>query len=160
MNTIPNIRAWDAGETEPWKQSYRKPAMLKVIKMGARMEGVICESNNIIGEGTHLEVHTHVALLNPPMMWGSRLIDKNGTEIFQDDIIERNYGYNDDGSPWLDKSYFRVVFENACFGYYWLGEINEDDAGFQPFYNEERELLESKYMEIIGNTYQNPELVK
>lgn len=160
MNTIPNVRAWDTGETEPWKQSYRKPAMLKVIKMGAGMEGVTCESNNIIGKGTLMEVHEYIALLDPPLMWGSGLNDKNGIEIFQEDIIERNYGYNDDGSPWLNLSYFRVVFENTCFGYYWLGEVSEDDEGFQPFYNEERELLESRYMKIIGNTYQNQELIK
>lgn len=144
MNTIPNIRAWDTGEIEPWKQSYRKPAMLKVIKLGAGMKGVICESNNIIGKGTLAEVHTHVALLNPPLMLGSGLHDKNGTEMFQDDIIE-----------------IRSLHDSSAFDGVWDNEKQKAIPQVIKFKNNPPRIImpsdsgkHPEYWEIVGNIHQ------
>jgi uncharacterized phage protein (TIGR01671 family) len=77
--------------------------------------------------------------------------DKNGKEIYEGDIIQTPRGY----------SYF-VVFENGSFTCY--------NTKHKEFYNERPfrwgllsrafELGEDFAMEVIGNIYENPELVK
>ena len=80
-----------------------------------------------------------------PIMQFTGLKDKNGKEIYEGDIMnwpgKRNKGIS-------EKAYRHVVvFKNGCFGYY-LG---------LDFQNDLSEL--AKKYEIIGNIYENPELL-
>lgn len=65
------------------------------------------------------------------------LKDKNGKEIYEDDVIEEDSGL-----------YYQIIFENGCFGYF----------------NNPTRLCENSIEEydikIIGNIYENPELLK
>ena len=72
------------------------------------------------------------------------LDDKNGVPIFEGDIIEFDGGWEEFGG-----NTFEVVFTNGCF---YLGR-NPDRVCF----------LLKAYIEwgkVIGNTYDNPELLK
>ena len=72
------------------------------------------------------------------LMQFTGLLDKNGNEIYEGDKIRyKNF-----------KGYSTIVFENGAFGYY----------GVSCFIT----LLDSNidYIEVIGNIYENPELLK
>lgn len=71
----------------------------------------------------------------------TRLKDKNGEEIYEGDIVKMN------GS----EKNWEVAYEEhyAAFGF-----TEEDDWSFLNAYDMEREA------EVIGNIYENPELIK
>lgn len=88
------------------------------------------------------------------------LTDKNGTKIFEGDILEYNDGYD----------YFKgeVVFENGAFGvgsYEVIGFSSGCCDNFadvwQLFWNQEvTDEPELYYCKLIGNIHDNPELLK
>lgn len=65
------------------------------------------------------------------------LKDKNGTKIFEGDIVKVNNKYTD-----------IVIYESGCFCM--DGQIMNYEFTYQDFDN----------IEVIGNIYDNPELVK
>lgn len=74
--------------------------------------------------------------------------DKNGKEIYEGDILSgiAFYNGNDYGGPVKKEEYYickDVVFSEGCYmcGGFALNEI-------------------SRYMEVIGNIYKNPELMR
>ena len=140
MNIIPNIRAWDEGENEPWKQTYRKPAMLKVIEIGPRHKGILCESKEIMGKGTLAEVPISIALLDPPIMWGSKAHDINNTEIFASDIIMDQ----------ANKTYL-VEYKDSSASFI----LKPITAKYELYFHE----LDISKCEIVGNKHETPELM-
>ena len=71
------------------------------------------------------------------------LHDKNGKEIYEGDIIKTNWGY-----------LYKVVFSKGCF----YGEyINETPAN--PFTEDDINIFHDSVIEIVGNLYENPELI-
>jgi uncharacterized phage protein (TIGR01671 family) len=81
---------------------------------------------------------------NTPIMQFTGLTDKNGKEIYEGDIISNE----------LIKGI--VVFDSGCFCIKVVCIINKDaghDAGSCPA------LFDFIYNEIIGNIYENPELL-
>ena len=74
------------------------------------------------------------------LMQFTGLLDKNGKEVYEGDIVKCKYG-------WLGF----VVYRGS---HYWCEEIVTKKVGSHaPIFNEWAEL------EIIGNIYENPELV-
>jgi len=73
------------------------------------------------------------------------LHDKNGKEIFEGDIVKGKYG----GSG------HKVVFHKGCF----MLHLYNDDR-FLDFYSLELHNFMNLDIEIIGNIYENPELLK
>ncbi len=70
------------------------------------------------------------------------LLDKNGKEIYEGDIVKlTSGGYG---------SIKEVKFEFGCF---YAGWHNGSSTRERP------KLIQSKYTEIIGNIYENPDLI-
>lgn len=70
------------------------------------------------------------------------LKDRNGKEIFEGDILR---------VPWVDYPIGPVVFDDSMFGAM-VGESIDNPRYFAPLTGEE--------MELLGNIYENPELLK
>ena len=76
------------------------------------------------------------------LMQFTGLKDKNGKEIWEGDIISNGYGV---GVIKWDKT-------SCAFRLFWNATILDDDVSWIPFKG-------MKYNEIIGNIYENPELL-
>ena len=77
------------------------------------------------------------------------LKDKNEVQIYQGDIIAVNYGKEDDINPAdvnTNIEYYEVIFENGMYG----------AEGGESLYH----YINNYEVEVIGNIYQNPELIK
>lgn len=85
------------------------------------------------------------AVLPETVGQGSTVLDKNGVEMYEGDIV---YG----AAHWLERFKPAVVtFRNGSFGLLWYrGDIEE----FNPFTS----LCNVEY-EVVGNIYDNPELM-
>lgn len=81
---------------------------------------------------------------NIELMQYTGLLDKNGKEIYEGDIVKEPY-YVDENNGYL---LLEVLFNNGCF----VGKvINKDGFGLQNL---------TMYKEVIGNIYENPELLE
>lgn len=92
------------------------------------------------------------------------LFDKNGKEIYEGDIVLLTSleitPVTDDGNGPLEevKTLSRVEFENGCFGVYVLEDSSEFGAGFSAFADISKDIgLDD--LEVVGNIYENPELL-
>ncbi len=86
-----------------------------------------------------------------PIMQFTGLKDKNGVEIYEGDIVKMFY------QDWLDKTEV-IKFKDGTFGY--GGEFH-----FSPFHCLAQDMRDARYhfshaFEVIGNIYQNPEMLK
>lgn len=75
------------------------------------------------------------------------LFDKNGKEIYEDDIVITNQPMYDDGN-----TYNQVVFYNGAFIFKSINNCNKLDCVVCEY--------SSKFIRIIGNIYENPELLE
>lgn len=71
------------------------------------------------------------------LMQFTGLKDKNGKEIYEGDILNH-----------YDYGHFQIAYEDFNGKFISVGEVGYGDVGI------------AKYSEIIGNIYENPELVK
>ena len=75
------------------------------------------------------------------------LADCNGKEIYEGDILSTD----------LSKSFCEVVFRNGCF----MLRLNDGGEDFYDIFSPlEDDITQAKYHEVIGNIYDNPELIK
>lgn len=71
------------------------------------------------------------------------LTDKNGNEIYEGDICKRE----------RHKGYYEIVFRKSAFA---IKNETESAIWYQEFCNG----AETRFLEVIGNIYENPELIK
>lgn len=87
---------------------------------------------------------------NIVLMQSTGLVDKNGKEIFEGDIV-------------TDGEFARIVQYHQTLGFYMFDEEDNerffsDSANLEDF--EEDAKIVSEILEIIGNVYENPELLE
>ena len=75
------------------------------------------------------------------MEW-TGLYDKNGEDIYEGDIIFESFG----------EKYYKVIFENGSFKAEFNGDFDE--------YSFDLIDIVAQGCEIVGNIYENPELIK
>jgi uncharacterized phage protein (TIGR01671 family) len=86
------------------------------------------------------------------------LKDKNGKEIYEGDILK--YSAHDGYGLFPGRLTIKWIDDSACFGY------SHSDQSFSPGYvspfteHDELKFDVLSYSEIIGNIYENPELLK
>jgi len=73
------------------------------------------------------------------------LLDKNGKKIFENDIVCWTFD---------EKTKKEIVFHEGCFGHFNFMGINNEYPEFIPI-----DKKRAEYMIVIGNIYQNPELL-
>jgi len=143
------FRVWDKGN----KEDKRLPGMLKVnsIFFGKDIR-CICESQERIGIGTILEcAESIIALSNPPLMQFTGLKDKNGKEIYEGDIVKYNVWTNSHKNKEE-----KVIIVDYCLRHAgWKPMIYDTRVEDDEYYNYEIEDIE-----VIGNMFDNPELLK
>lgn len=69
------------------------------------------------------------------------LKDKNGIEIYEGDIVKTK------------NSLYKVIYDKCCF---W----GIDEMGKYPIYQIKHYIMEDEIFEVIGNIYENPELLE
>ena len=82
-----------------------------------------------------------------PLMQYTGLKDKNGKDVYEGDLIDLGYCLGE------------VVFNKSDFGVpcYCIEDIVSPYGGFHPFFS--REDYTKIRFEVIGNIYENPELL-
>lgn len=95
-----------------------------------------------------------VAGENADLMQFTGLLDKKGKEIYEGDLIKI------DGHGRI-KPIIQVkwIAEKACFGFEasWVDEKNDNQLELYMYHNFKEEIMT---IEIIGNIYENPELLE
>jgi uncharacterized phage protein (TIGR01671 family) len=81
------------------------------------------------------------------LMQYTGLKDKNGKEIYEGDILKTD----------LSRPYVVVVFRNGAFMYQCQDEGN--DYFDHIFHVNAPEKEKDQYLEVVGNIYENPELI-
>lgn len=79
------------------------------------------------------------------------LLDKNGKKIFEGDIV--NHGYENDYGEFYD--HYKVIYSNTntCF-------VLEAIYPCNPIKRLTKNNVKSQHTEVIGNIYDNPELLE
>jgi len=83
------------------------------------------------------------------------LKDKNGKEIYEGDIVKGDFRRNIPNKVDLTKA--EIKFYNGCFWFCWI-----EDSGKMPMHNFDTGILIPNTIyevEVIGNKFENPELI-
>ena len=151
---IPKFRAWH----NTWEE------MSKVKRIRFDDDGNVTK---VLFEGKILGVNTGIDEIT--LMQSTGLLDKNGKEIFEGDILKFNDEWNDycyegyvDGST-EGINYVEIERETTCFAF---GKTKISDSSLFYLMRDEylsfEELITDKEFEfeIVGNIYENPELLE
>jgi uncharacterized phage protein (TIGR01671 family) len=80
------------------------------------------------------------------------LKDKNGREIYEDDILQMG---EDRNAP---EGRVKIEFVEGAFGFYW--QFDKERKHFCELNKYPIDIFQESGMEVIGNIYENPELLK
>ena len=126
---IPKYRAWDSSKKEMFKDTFA------ITESG---QVVVVEQESVASSPDYVFVE-HLVI-----MQSTGLVDKNGKEIFDGDILDYKGR----------KALVRWHGSYASFIYRFVDEPHKRNAEWKPLY------LAYMKCEIIGNIYDNPELLE
>lgn len=93
-----------------------------------------------------------------PLMQSIGLLDRNGREIYEDDIVDTDYSRNDE-----QRHAFQVEWCNESgswvFTPFEVGNIDAPLLGIEEFSHRWDGGVQGSIPEIIGNIHENPELL-
>lgn len=130
---IPKFRAWDKRQNV-----MRDVAVLHFTKSG--------KVNSIEYWKTHYELKPY-HVRNIELMQSTGLKDKNGVEIFEGDVVFRKDG----------ECSFKGIVKKDRFYFYIEGTNIRDSFSFEDVADVQTGEAD---LEVIGNIYENPELMK
>lgn len=151
---IPKFRAWDTTNKEMFKDTF-----------------AITESGQVVTveQGFVTDTPEYVFVDNLVVMQSTGLVDKNGMEIFEGDILKFNDEWNDycyegyvDGTI-EGINFVEIERETTCFTF---GKFQTSESSLLYFMRDEylsfKDLITDKKFEfeIVGNVYENPELLE
>nr|DAR37757.1 MAG TPA: YopX protein [Caudoviricetes sp.] len=126
---IPKYRAW----YKEWKE------MGRVGEIRFDLDGSV---SVVLFKGNYLDVNEPREKII--FMQSTGLKDKNGKEIFEEDIVDYKGR----------KAIVKWHGSYACFIYEFVDELQNRTTEWQPLY------LSYYHFEIIGNSFENPELLE
>ena len=113
--------------------------IVDIIKFTKR-EGIYITRDSAYGVGINIQYQPHIEL-----MQYTGIKDKNGKEIYEGDIFKIKYNKKD-FMVWVEYSEKYAQFITRCEE----NILNDEPLGD----------LNEKHIEVIGNIYENPELLK
>lgn len=137
---IPKFRAWDSVEKKFVEHFFITD------------NGLICNMEKPTSDSKLLIPIEKSELI---LMQSTGLKDKNGVEIFEGDVVSRNSGMPSvvKFGKWIYEEDFGYKIKNIGFH---LNSSCDDDEWFQAMDYED---IRKNY-EVIGNIYENPELLE
>lgn len=131
--TIPKFRAWNVHEK----------------KMFSNAQLIVWNGNVYANDNSELNVDNLKgwSIDEKYLMQSTGLIDKNGKELFENDVIRDSDGF--EGIVQYDESY----------GMYGIAYLPTLSNGIDMTFEELKDNFRNKF-EVIGNIYENPELVE
>lgn len=126
-----------------WHKTWEEMGRVKRIRFDD--DGIV---TTVLFKGKELGANEKINELE--LMQSTGLFDKNGKEIFEGDIV-------------TDGEFTRTIKNHQTLGFYMLDEEGierffSDSASLEDF--EEDAKIVSEILEIIGNVYENPELLE
>ena len=113
----------------------------KEKKIIGEVLGIDILHKEIFFSNEDVDCYEHVDFKNIELMQYTGLKDKNGKEIYEGDILFESFG----------EKYYKVVFENGSFRAEFEGDFEE--------YSFDLIDVVAQGYEVLGNIYQNPELL-
>lgn len=137
---IPKFRAWKKAGKE----------LGRVGQITFELDGSV---SCVLFKGKFLDFN--VPINEIVLMQSTGLKDKNGKEIFEGDVVSRNSGMPSvvEFGKWIYEEDFGYKIKNIGF---YLNSSYDDDEFFQAMDYED---IRKNY-EVIGNIYENPELLE
>ena len=124
--------------------------IVDIIKF-TKSEGIYITRDSAYGVGINIQYQPHIEI-----MQFTGLHDKNGKEIYEGDIVKRNEHSIPEEQVYVNAETGQIKYLDGSFGFYKnKGKIYL----FNPLHDE-LAFDELKYYEVIGNIYDNPELLK
>ena len=127
------FRAWDKKERKMWNENNIAPCAGEVMLYGGSEE---------VKDGTRLLTFVNTDFI---LMQFTGLPDKEGEDIYEGDIV--------DSGVWIAKVEFIV---NAGMFCYTIIKSKNHEVGLVL----DADVVNAKLVKIIGNIYENPELLK
>ena len=98
-----------------------------------------------------LNEHTRIEIDPKTLGQYTGLLDKNGKEIYEGDILRINHGDNDGDT-------YEVIFESGCFWGKCIYTLRPSTTPYKTLLDD-LDYWEPQSKEIIGNKFENPELI-